>query len=552
MKKNQIRFFASVQTRITAVIAIVLLLVLSANVVAFRVSSETVQQINQVFASNAVIVNLADTLQTAQGSMYEYLSTKSSSSLENFYRYEQELRDQTDGLNNRNVGNELLMLEKNIRSMTQSYLTVSEDAIQARRGRNVEEYKASFARASELFGYINDYIYTLNSRRFAQNTENYLSLLRSMRAVERMSLLMILVISAFALTICAVSVRAMIGPLGKLSEAAERVAGGDFSVDVPKSRQADEVGVVTNAFHKMLGSIRTYIESQRASLEKEAQMKENELSMEAHLKEAQLKFLQAQINPHFLFNSLNAGSQLAMMEGADRTELFLSRMAQFFRYNVKKTGGDAALSEEIASVDNYIYILNVRFSGDIHYEKQIDETVDLEQMRMPSMILQPIVENAIQHGIHDDHENGIVTLAVDPVPENENESGTDCVRITVSDNGTGMIRKQIEAIMDRRGIEAHSPDEEEKDSTGIAMENVISRLELYYNRKNLFSIWSDGPGTGTEVTVLLPKEPDTVRKNGSEGRSGSDYGTGIRPDRVRNKLSSTEEKDYVSDSDSRR
>ena len=71
MKKNQIRFFASVQTRITAVIAIVLLLVLSANVVAFRVSSETVQQINQVFASNAVIVNLADTLQTAQGSMYE-------------------------------------------------------------------------------------------------------------------------------------------------------------------------------------------------------------------------------------------------------------------------------------------------------------------------------------------------------------------------------------------------------------------------------------------------------------------------------------------------
>jgi LytS/YehU family sensor histidine kinase len=285
-------------------------------------------------------------------------------------------------------------------------------------------------------------------------------------------------------------------------------------------------------------------------MEKEAQMKENELSMEAHLKEAQLKFLQAQINPHFLFNSLNAGSQLAMMESADRTEHFLSRMAQFFRYNVKKTGGDAALSEEIASVDNYFYILNVRFSGDIHYEKQIDETVDLEQMRMPSMILQPIVENAIQHGIHDDHENGIVTLAVDPVPENENESGTDCVRITVSDNGTGMTRKQIEAIMDRSGIEAHSPDEEEKDSTGIAMENVISRLELYYNRKNLFSIWSDGPGTGTEVTVLLPMEPDTVRKNGSEGRSGSDYGTDIRPDLVRKKLSSIEEKEYVSDSDS--
>ena len=504
MNKNRIRIFSSIQTRISIVVAMVLLLALGVNLFAFRQTSMTVDQIHEVFASNAVIMNLGDTLSRAQSSMYDYLSTKSSASLEDFYRYEQELRIQTDDLNGRNVGNELLMLEKNIRSMTQSYLTVSEEAIQARRGRNVEEYKASYARASTLFGYISDYIYTLNSKRFSRNTENYLSLLRSIRSLEHLSFLMILAVSAFALMLCVMSVRAMIGPLRELSAAAESVAGGDFSVDVKESQRSDEVGVVTNAFHKMLGSIRTYIESQRESMEKEAQMKENELSMEAHLKEAQLKFLQAQINPHFLFNSLNAGSQLAMMEGADRTEHFLSRMAQFFRYNVKKTGGDAALSEEIESVDNYIYILNVRFSGDIHYEKQIDEGISLEETRMPSMILQPIVENAIQHGIHDDHENGIVTLAVDYAPENENETGTDCVRITVSDNGAGMTRRQLDAVMARRGEEVHNLQEESRDSNGIAIENVISRLELYYNRSGLFSIWSDGPGTGTEVTVLLP------------------------------------------------
>jgi sensor histidine kinase YesM len=193
------------------------------------------------------------------------------------------------------------------------------------------------------------------------------------------------------------------------------------------------------------------------------------------------------------------------MEGADRTEHFLSRMAQFFRYNVKKTGGDAALSEEIDSVDNYIYILNVRFAGDIHYVKQIDPEIDLEATRMPSMILQPLVENAIQHGIHDDHENGIITLTVDNVDEKENETGTDCVRITVSDNGTGMTRKQLDRIMEP-GVSRKEEDAEGgTDSTGIAIANVISRLELYYNRDNLFSIWSDGPGTGTEVTILLPR-----------------------------------------------
>ena len=248
-------------------------------------------------------------------------------------------------------------------------------------------------------------------------------------------------------------------------------------------------------------------------------MKENELAMEAHLKEAQLKFLQAQINPHFLFNSLNAGSQLAMMEGADRTEDFLSRMADFFRYNVKKTGGDASLQEELDSVDNYIYILNVRFSGDIHYEKLVDEEIDTGSVRMPSMILQPIVENAIQHGIHDNHENGRITMSAEMVGPDENEAGLHCVRVTISDNGAGMTSDQVRAIMQRRAqdrrdassTEAQSAKmdaERDGNSTGVAMVNVISRLELYYGKENLFSIWSDGPMCGTEVSVLLPLEQE--------------------------------------------
>ena len=237
MNKNRIRFFSSVQTRISIVVAMALLMALGVNLFVFRQTSKTVDQIHEVFASNAVIMNLGDTLSRSQSSMYDYLSTKSSSSLEDFYRYEQELRSQTDDLNERNAGNEILMLEKNIRFMTQSYLAVSEDAIQARRGRNVEEYKAAYASASTLFQYINDYIYTLNSKRFSQNTENYLSLLRSMKTMERMSFLMILVVSTFALMLCVMSVRAMIGPLRELSAAAESVAGGDFSVDVRQSER---------------------------------------------------------------------------------------------------------------------------------------------------------------------------------------------------------------------------------------------------------------------------------------------------------------------------
>ena len=97
-----------------------------------------------------------------------------------------------------------------------------------------------------------------------------------------------------------------------------------------------------------------------------------ELIMEGHLKDAQLKYLQAQINPHFLFNTLNAGAQLAMMEGADKTCLFVENMAEFFRYNLKKISQDATIEEEINLVDSYVYILNVRFVGEIRFQKRIE------------------------------------------------------------------------------------------------------------------------------------------------------------------------------------
>ena len=91
--------------------------------------------------------------------------------------------------------------------------------------------------------------------------------------------------------------------------------------------------------------------------------------------------------------------QLAMMEDAERTGIFVEKMADFFRYNVKKGQEDATLGEELEAVDNYIYILNVRFAGDIHFSKEVDES--LENVRMPSMILwkmQSIMEYVTLNG----------------------------------------------------------------------------------------------------------------------------------------------------------
>ena len=185
-----------------------------------------------------------------------------------------------------------------------------------------------------------------------------------------------------------------------------------------------------------------------------------------------------------------------MMGDADKTGIFLEKMADFFRYNVRKMEEDAMLWEEIEAVDNYIYILNVRFAGDIVYIREIDE--DIENIRIPSMILQPLVENAVQHGIHDCMETGRIVMSI--------HRNLDMIDITVSDNGAGMTEEMIAKVMEGRAVQ----DEENRYSTGIAVHNVIERLKLYYKQEGLMTIESDGPGTGTKVHIVIPMEKEEL------------------------------------------
>ena len=178
------------------------------------------------------------------------------------------------------------------------------------------------------------------------------------------------------------------------------------------------------------------------------------------------------------------------MENAEKTSIFIEKMADFFRYNVRKTEETSTLGEEIEAVDNYVYILNVRFAGDIHFEKKI--LPGFEDVHLPSMILQPLVENAVNHGIRNVEWEGHIWLKVDY------EDGMLVIR--VKDNGQGMSQERIQEVLERR---VRRPDGQ-GDSTGIGMDNVINRLELFFGQKNLMQICSEGPDLGTEVKIMVP------------------------------------------------
>lgn len=479
----------SLQFKISSIYIITNLLVVLVNIVLIVGINSMSGRLDMVYQDNRHLNEFSDAVNALQDDMTDYLNVKTSDSLENYYRSEQLCRNMMADLNEEVTGSVFDRMERNIRHMTEVYLDEVAKTIEAKRGRNVEKYRLHYENATRMYDYTDTYISDLNMEQFRSNSERYSELQQRFRLFEVVSVAAILLVMASNVCIIISFVGTVIRPLKKLSSQADEVAKGNFKIALLPVESKDEVGVVTGAFNSMVLSIGRYIERIRESMEAERTLKERELLMEGHLKDARLKYLQAQINPHFLFNTLNAGAQLAMMEGADRTYDYIQKVAQFYRYNMKKSEETVTVAEEIEMVDSYIYILNVRFAGDIHYEKRTDES--LLSVEMPGMILQPIVENCVNHGIREMGDQGVILLSL------YEKEGKVC--ISVKDNGVGMSREIIEKVMSG----TYREDEMATGGNGVGMDNVISRMKLFTDNENVMEIKSEGRGKGTEVCLYL-------------------------------------------------
>lgn len=466
------------------------LVILSVNTLIFSRFGRMLNQLGGVYESNRQLNELDSVITDLQASIDEYVSTRSFDSIESYYDNEQNLRNHAETLNDEASDNALLLAEKNINGLCHSYLELAEQTVDAKRGRNVELYAKLSEQTEKLGSQIHTYIYSLNNELFKSNSQTYQRVSQSIKKLELVSVAALLVIILASVAIISASMAMIVKPLNRLATAANTVASGNFEIDVLPVYMQDEVGVVTRAFNQMVASIREYIVKQRETLERENELKENELRMQNHLREAQLKYLQAQINPHFLFNTLNAGAQLAMMEDAKRTGELLTNTAAFFRYNVRNSE-DATIGEEVRLVDNYIYICNVRFPDEIHYEKDIDES--LEDMKLPSMILQPLVENAFNYGIRNLERHGMIELEI------KEKNGRIC--ISVWDNGRGISPERIDEILNSPHP---APDPRSSSSNGVGIRNLLERLRLYFENDVTFEIISEGAEMGTEILITIP------------------------------------------------
>jgi len=434
-------------------------------------------------------------IETLEMEVEKYISTQSSESLINYYEIQNDLKEVVKTIPVVASYEQKDMLLKDIAFMTKELLEESELAIIQRRGNVSNEYNKQFQRTIEIGGYIREHITRVLNTQLEVGSDEYEQTSRGMDLALITNLGLIVITIFISLIVAVGFTYRLTRPIIELSHSAEKVAKGEFDIEPVDVHSTDEVAVLSGAFDKMVVNIKRNIEDLKKNAEVEKELKEKEmenLTMESLLKETKLKMLQSQINPHFLFNTLNAASQLSIMEGADRTSVFIEKVAELFRYSLRNLNEPITIKEEVENVEAYMYILKTRFGDKIQFKKNVDGSVN--ELKMPCMIIQPIIENAYIHGLEDLERDGEITLNI--IQEG------DMLTIEVIDNGKGMHQEQVRAIEEDLSSSANP----EHHVTGIGIRNVMDRLRIYYNidATNKFLSIDSAIGQGTKITLAIP------------------------------------------------
>ncbi len=457
--------------------------------------SRVMRQTGNSFQTNADLDAFLTDIEKTESAMESYMKYRTFESIDRYYHHEAAAENEAERFSKKPSDNDVFQKEYIIRSLSLSFFDLSGKAIAARRANNSREADLYYYKALDCYSFLHEEIIQLNMAFFNMNASNYTeSKARAEQALSRAvaALIVLFISSALLLYISIVGVTR---PLSDISNVALKIAGRDFDVPLFNSEQKNEIGNICRAFDSMIISIREYISAIWEKALKENELREKEIEMRALYIDARLKALQDQIQPHFLFNTLNTGAQLAMIEGADKTCYFLEQVADFLRYNIQHPGSDASIGEELGMLDNYIYIMKTRFGERYQFEKDIDPTT--LGIKIPNTILQPLVENCIKHGLKDITENGRITI--------KSLRRDDFIVIEISDNGKGFDEEIKNKILKQAAAGSEGILISDKGHVSSGLINVISRLQIYFKDEKVFDILKNQDG-GTTFRIRIKAE----------------------------------------------
>ncbi|TVX96711.1 cache domain-containing sensor histidine kinase [Cohnella terricola] len=254
----------------------------------------------------------------------------------------------------------------------------------------------------------------------------------------------------------------------KVVKAMRIASQGGLTVQV-EDRTQDEISAIAFNFNKMMSTVNELMSEVKETGEKR--------------KEAEIRALEAQINPHFLYNSLDSINWLAIEKDEHQISEMLKGLAQILRYSIKDSNKPVSVREELEWMDRYMFLQQYRFRSSFAYTVEKDERA--LDVSMPKLVLQPFIENAIIHGFSGVKQGGHLHIGINQLTEADFE-------ITIRDNGHGMDREKLRSIMSETDY-----------GGGIGIRNVLDRLRMYYGDRASCEIESQ-PGVGTSVRIVLP------------------------------------------------
>ena len=267
--------------------------------------------------------------------------------------------------------------------------------------------------------------------------------------------------------------RDLADPLIAMAEDSRQMADHQYQTPALETDRQDEIGELIHAFNKMKVATGDYIHAME-------RLHEQEQSLE----QARLEVLKSQVNPHFLFNTLNMISCTAKIEEAELTDKMLISMSNLFRYNLRTVEQEVYLEQELEVLEDYFYIQQMRFGSRLQYDKYIE--VDETKVKIPSFTLQPLVENAFVHGISRVEEGGCVKLHIWMEEDN--------LMISIADNGLGMSQERLEEVRE-------SLKTSENFSRGIGVGNICRRIHMLYEQGKFEIDSQEYQGTVVKITI---------------------------------------------------
>lgn len=471
----------------TKLILYFIILVVLVNGVAFYLyssSEQIMREYDRSFQRFLLLNEISQQTNTLVEKMNAYIVEKDPVYLKEFNETNTLLRSNKKRLDSEIENKSNYVVLTNYENMLESFLDDSYIAISAFQDNDINQYSSYFNEATDISGYIQETTMSLINQELT-SYQHFYNQLTKRNHYYRITAGLFLSAVFILCTILAIRISGGItNPIRRLSLAAKEISAGHLTGEDIKVTSKDELKLLTETFNQMRKNIIELVNEIKDKSE-----------LDKLLKELELKNLQNQINPHFLFNTLNNIAKMAYLEEAPETTRLIESVSTLLRYNLENIDKPSTLKDEINVVKEYFYIQQTRFGDRISFYTHIDESC--MQIPVPRLTLQPIVENAFIHGVESKEEGGVITLSI--------FKKADQIFIEVMDNGLGMDGETKQRLLNYVNADDMHPNELQKrsgHSTGIGVINVIKRLQLFYQEKDVVEIESDlGRGTTFRLKI---------------------------------------------------